>query len=183
MARKTKIVTIDAEGRDRGKSYLITEMPPRQSEKWATRALLAIGRGARAETSPDMRDELQRSGMAGIAALGIQALTSIAFDDAEPLMDEMLECVTFVPDKTKIDQMSAATPPLPITRALIEEDIEEVSTLSLLRSEVLEVHLGFSIAGLLSKYGAMAKQKITSSLSTPTSPSQSVPSSEEASQP
>lgn len=175
MARKTKIVTIEREGRDRGKSFLLTEMPPRQAEKWATRALLAIGRGARSEASADMKEELQGAGMAGIAALGVQALTSIAFDDAEPLMDEMLECVTFVPDPSKLDQMTRA----PITRGLIEEDIEEVGTLALLRSEVLEVHLGFSIAGLLSTYGAKAKQKLTTSLDTLTSRNQSEPSSEE----
>lgn len=175
MARKTKIVAIEADGRDRGKTFLVTEMPPRQAEKWAARALFAIGRGARAEASPDMKDELQRSGMAGIAALGVQALTSIAFDEAEPLMDEMLECVTFIPDPSKLDQMTRQ----PIVRALIDDDIEEVGTLALLRSEVLEVHVGFSIAALLSTYGATAKEKLKASLVTSTSPNQSEPSSDE----
>ena len=42
MARKTKIVTIAAEGRDYGKSYLLTEMPALKAEKWATRAMMAL---------------------------------------------------------------------------------------------------------------------------------------------
>lgn len=44
MARKTKLVTIAAEGRDKGKCFLIREMPAMQSEKWAIRAILALGR-------------------------------------------------------------------------------------------------------------------------------------------
>ena len=42
MARKTKRVTITAEGRDKGKTFLITELPADQAERWAIRALLAL---------------------------------------------------------------------------------------------------------------------------------------------
>jgi len=104
MARASKLVTIDAANRDRGKVFLVTEMPPRQSEKWATRALLAVSRsnsslGAEA-------GELADSGMAGLAAIGFRALSSLEFEDAEPLLDEMLSCVSFVPDPAKIDQLT-----------------------------------------------------------------------------
>lgn len=176
MARKSKIVTIEAENRDRGKSFLLTEMPPRQSEKWATRALLAFAKTGGNEMPDDFRAELAHAGMAGIAAIGIRAITSINFDDAEPLLDEMLSCVTFVPDLTKLDQMTRQ----PIVRGLIDDDIEEVATLLTLRSEVMELHLGFSIAAFLSKMGAVARQKLQASLDTSMSPNPSEQSSVEA---
>jgi hypothetical protein len=165
MARAEKLVTIKVEGRDTGKTYLITEMPPRVGEKWAARALFALGKAGHGEMPEGYREELERAGMAGIAAIGVRALTSMDFADAEPLLDEMLTCVTFVPDPGKIDQTTMK----PIARTLIESDIEEISTILTLRSEVLEVHTGFSIAAFLSRIGAAAKAQ--SSFSTiPTSP-------------
>lgn len=165
MARAHKIVTISAEGRDKGKSFFILEMPPRKAEKWATRALLAIGRGGRVEMSADLNEALEHAGMAGFAALGIQALTGLDYKDAEPLLDEMFECVTFVPSLDMIDQVTR----LPVTRPLREDDIEEVTTVMKLRSEIMEVHLGFSIAAFLSRVGQAAKARFLSSI-TPTSP-------------
>ncbi len=177
MARKTKLVTIEADGRDKGRSYFLTEMAPRQAEKWATRALLAFAKTGHTEMPEDFRETLQHAGMAGLAAIGIRAITSVGFDDAEPLMDEMMGCVTFVPDPTKLDQATR----LPIIRGLIEDDIDEVSTLLLLRSEVMELHLGFSIAAFLSRLGAAARGRLSDSLNiTSTSPSPSGQSSEEA---
>lgn len=175
MARKTKMVTVTAEGRDHGRSYFLTEMPPRQSEKWATRALLAFAKTGHTDMPDDFRETLQHAGMAGLAAIGIRAITSVDFEAAEPLMDEMMTCVMFVPDPSKIDQMTKH----PIVRPLIEDDIDEVSTLLLLRSEVMELHLGFSIAGFLSRLGATARAKLASNSNiTSTSPNQSEQSSE-----
>jgi len=169
MARASKLVTIDAANRDRGKVFLVTEMPPRQSEKWATRALLAVSRsnsslGAEA-------GELADSGMAGLAAIGFRALSSLEFEDAEPLLDEMLSCVSFVPDPSKIDQLTQR----PLCFPVAPDDIEEVSTLLALRSEVIEIHTGFSPAAFLSTLGETARQKLNSS-DTPTSPTPSEPS-------
>lgn len=170
MARAHKIVTISAEGRDKGKSFFVLEMPPRKAEKWATRALLAIGKAGHVDVSPELNEALGHAGMAGFAALGVRALTALDFADAEPLLDEMMDCVTFVPNLGMMDQVTR----LPITRPLREEDIEEVGTILTLRSEIMEVHLGFSIAAFLSRVGSVAKARFLSSI-TPTSP----PSSEE----
>lgn len=166
MARRTKVVTIDAEGRDRGKSFLITEMAPRKAEKWAARVLFAIAKGGGDDREAE---EVAASGMAGLAAVGLRSLTRVDFPDAEPLLDEMLECVAFVPDKTRLDQTTGQ----PYFRAMIEDDVEEVSTLLALRSEVIEIHLGFSPAAFLSTLGAAAKAKLNS-FDTPTSPNPSV---------
>lgn len=131
MARKTKVSVVPLEGRDKGKHFLITEMPASQAEKWAARAIFALGR-AGVEMPPDMMG----AGMGLIAVFGIQAIAQLRFEDAEPLMDEMFGCVQAMPDPK--------TPA--IMRPLIEDDIEEVGTRAWLRSEVIELHTGFSIA-------------------------------------
>lgn len=127
--RKTATVTIDQDNRDKGKSFLITEMPAEQAEAWATRALLAI-------SNIDIPDDFKTMGMQGIAKLGLQALTTIDYDVAQPLLDEMMECVQII--------MPAAT------RPLMPGDIEEVGTRLKLRKVIFELHTGFSLADLKS---------------------------------
>ena len=45
MARKVSNYTVTKEGRDLGKTFVITEMPASRAEAWATRALLALMAG------------------------------------------------------------------------------------------------------------------------------------------
>lgn len=131
MARKTSVYTVETDGRDKGKSYVLTEMPAAQAEKWAMRALLAAARsGIDIGNAAGM-------GMQGVAILGIQALFNISWEEAEPLIDEMMTCV-------QIKEPSGARP-------LMGEDIEEVMTRFELRQAVLELHMGFSIADKKSK--------------------------------
>lgn len=138
--RRVKEVVIDALGRDQGKSFILTEMSAVRAERWGTRAmLLAVQAGV---------DVGSVRGMAGVALAGIQAITKIKFDEVQPLLDEMLECVTVRPAPKDPDPAKAS-----LTRALfIEQDIEEVTTLMRLREEVIDLHLGFSIAEALSKF-------------------------------
>lgn len=131
MARKTKIITIDADGRDAGKSFLITEMPASQGEKWAARAFLAL-----AKSGIEVPDNIQDMGLAGIATVGLQAFGGVPWDLAEPLMDEMFRCVARIPDMSKPD----------VARPLVEDDTEEIGTRVKLRAEVFELHTGFSQA-------------------------------------
>lgn len=132
--RKTQDVKIEeASSRDSGKTFRITEMPPRQAEKWAIRALLAA-----AKAGIELPDDIAAGGaMRAIGYVGLQAITGLDFADAEPLLDEMLACVQIV-EKA-------------IVRPLTEDDVEEVRTLILLRKAVLELHVGFSLAAALSK--------------------------------
>lgn len=136
MPRKTKIVTIDQQGRDKGKHYLITEMSASQAEKWATRAFLAL-----AHSGVEVPQNLVDAGFAGIAVLGLRSLIGLQFEEAEPLLDEMFSCVQFIPD---IRQQN-------VVRPIKEEadDLEEVATRVQLRTEVFELHVGFSIADAL----------------------------------
>lgn len=150
--RKVIDITINDEGRDFGRVYRITEMGARQAEKWATRALLAMGR-----SGAEIPDDLRGSGMAGIAAFGIKSLMTVDFADAEPLMDELLWCVTFRPDPKNPG----------FARELLEDDIEEVATLLKLRSEVLSLHVSFS--QLVTKLKAYLTAVVASCLTTSTS--------------
>jgi hypothetical protein len=128
MARKTLTVTIDADGRDQDKAFLIKEMPAAQAEKWAARAFLAL-----AKSGVQIPENLASAGLAGIAALGIKALGGMAFEDAEPLLDEMFQCISIIPDPSRPG----------VVRALIEDDIEEVATRLRLRKEVFSLHTSF----------------------------------------
>jgi hypothetical protein len=136
MARKTAIVVVDQDGRDKGKRYLLTEMPASRAEKWAARAFLAL-----AHSGVEVPQNLVDAGFAGIAILGLRSLMGLQYDEAEPLLDEMMTCVEFLPDPTS-DAVKR-----PINESA--EDIEEVTTRVQLRTEVFQLHVGFSLAGAL----------------------------------
>lgn len=136
MARREKRVTIPSDNpdnRDAGKTFLLREMPAVQAEDWATRALLAL-----ATAGTDIPGDIEGAGMAGIAVMGVQALSGLKYDDVKPLMDEMFTCVQICPDRQNPN----------VVRAIDGEDIEEVSTRLILRKAILELHMGFSLPGV-----------------------------------
>jgi hypothetical protein len=156
MARKVKMIRIPADppSRDAGKTFQLTEMSAAQSEKWALRAL-----GAIANSGMEIPEDVMRLGMGALVAVGFKGLLTMQFDEAEPLLDEMMDCIVIVPDPKNPG----------VVRPVDDEDIEDVTTRLTLRSEVFELHTGFSPAGFLSKLGTSAKQTpVTSDL--PTSP-------------
>ena len=99
-----------------------------------------------------MPEELRGAGVAAIFVVGIRALLSLSFADAEPLLDEMMTCVQI--------KMPAITRPLVID-GTENEDIEETETILLLRSEVLELHTGFSIIEMSKQWIELAREQIT----------------------
>lgn len=125
MARNSKIVTITAEGRDNGKQFKLTEMPVLKAEKWAARALLALGKAGLSSTDPT-------AGLAGFASVGLDAIARLDWADAEPLMDEMLSCVQFVSSGG-------------VERNILwdNDDVQEITTLVTLRKEILGLHFDF----------------------------------------
>lgn len=98
MARKEIEVVISGSGRDQGKTFRITEMTPVQFDKWALRCVTLAGLGT--------VDPWQ----------AFKKLLATNFALVEPLLDEMLSCIT----------------PL--------DDIEEISTLWALRMKVIALH-------------------------------------------
>ena len=126
--RHTKYITIDT-GRDAGKTFLLTEMPCDQGMKWGARAVLAlINAGV---TLPDGSGNLGFAGLIGMAFKELR--NGIKWDDLEPLVDDLMDCVKIVPN---IDNKS-------VTRSLISTDIEEISTMLKLQSEVFKLHVNF----------------------------------------
>jgi len=132
MARKELDITIDDDGRDRGKVFHLREMSAWQAERWAIRALLALSKAG-----ADIGGAEPGAGVAAFAATSFRALLSLDFADAEPLLIEMLECISIKPDPRNPN----------VVRALLPEDIEEVATLIKLRKEVFTLHVGFSQPG------------------------------------
>jgi hypothetical protein len=124
MARKESTFVAES-GRDKGKQFIITEMSASQAENWALRVILAVG-----NAGIEIPDGLASQGMAGLMAVGYMNLLKIPFDAAKPLLDEMMTCVQIMPS-------------LNIKRALIEDDIEEVSTRLQLRKAVWSLHMDF----------------------------------------
>jgi hypothetical protein len=130
MGRKEATFTA-TDGRDKGRRYHIVEMSSRQSEEWAGRAIFTL-----MNFGVDIPDDMLTKGLAGLAAIGIKALSKVPFEAARPLFEEMMGCVEFMPDPK-----NAA-----VLRPLIDDDIEEVATRLKLRKAVLDLHLDFFIA-------------------------------------
>ena len=128
MARNVANYTVTDEGRDQGKVFVLTELPASRAESWAMRALLALMAGG-----VELPEGFDRMGMAGMAEVGIKALSGLKWDVAEPLLAEMWQCVQIMPDPSKPH----------VIRNLIEEDIEEIATRVKLRAEVWKLHTGF----------------------------------------
>lgn len=129
MARKKVTITIDADGRDKGKSFVLTEMSAWDAEEWAGEALFAM-----MNAGVDIPPGIESAGLAGVAALGITALTKMSYEKARPLLARMMQCVEIQPSRD-------------IVRPLINDDIEEVSTLLRIRKEVFALHFDFFIDG------------------------------------
>lgn len=143
MRRTVTVAATYGRDKEANKKFLLTEMSATRGEKWAARVLIAL-----LNSGLSMTDEEASAGMAGLASLaGRGALKftggGLSFGEMEPLLDEMLGCV----------QIAEAS----ITRSLTEDDVEEVPTLLMLRSEVLKLHTGFSVAERLSAFMARPK--------------------------
>jgi hypothetical protein len=140
--RKVELVTVPKSwgGRDAGRTYRVTEMSCRDSERWAIRALLILtGSGER------IPEHLVDRGMEAMAMFVVNgALLSdrrVTIEEISPLLDEMMTCVEVVRDPARPD----------VAQPLVtDDDVREVRTRLWLRSEVLRVHTGFSAADGLS---------------------------------
>lgn len=121
--RKEKEIKIE-EGRDAGKVFKITEMPAFQMEKWATRALSAIGKS-------------KNGGVIAIASMEvtdlINAFMTADYEITSGLLEEMLECCSFIKDGTSIK----------LTSDVVDSIIEDWATITKLRWEAIQLNLGF----------------------------------------
>lgn len=146
MPRKIIPVTITADGRDRGKVFILHEMDADQAERWFVRLVLAL-----ANAGGKLPEEILFGGAAGFAemmptlqnslVLAMRAMQGLDYHDVRALMDEMTPFIKFQPTPS-------AQPKPPEQEIFVgaASQIEEVSTWLRLRFELLQLHVGFSLA-------------------------------------
>lgn len=132
MSRKTLTVVVSDDNRDKGKTFILTEMPADQAERWAIRAFLAMS-----QNGAQIPDGAFEAGVAALATVGLRLLASLPEHAALPLLDEMFECVRYQPAHAKVE-------PLAILPGASSQ-IEEVKTRLMLRMKLMELHTGFSM--------------------------------------
>lgn len=128
--RKEVEITIE-EGRDKGKTFKITEMSAVQMDRWATKALCLFGKGG---------VTLEELGKLDMSAL-LKVLGELGYDLSEPLLNELLECASFKKDGVFV----------PMKGAMVDSVVEDFKTLFRLRMEALSLNLGFLDGGDESK--------------------------------
>jgi hypothetical protein len=164
MARKTLTYVVGSDGRDKGKTFLLTEMPATKAEDWAIRAMMALG-----AANVEVPDGALHLGMAALMEIGLKKLFAIDAPTLKPLLAELMECVEYVPNPQK--------PQVKLPYPTFEGQVEEVATLLTLKWEVLKLHVDFSRAAGLS--GSLAKFRAAAvSQNMPMSPESSESSSD-----
>lgn len=143
MARTVETFT-QASGRDKGKTFVITEMSARAGHKWACRALFAMG-----ASGASIPDGIAQAGMSGLAVMGLNAfMQGIPFEMAEPLLDELLSCVTInhEPSNPGLER-----------KLMIDTDVEEITTLFSLQKAAFLLHTRPFTSGVQSISESAAK--------------------------
>ncbi|HCM64684.1 MAG: hypothetical protein RR510_15315 [Morganella sp. (in: enterobacteria)] len=129
MALNNKVITIE-KGRDAGKMFVVTEMPVTKADNWAMRAMFAL-----ANAGIDIGEVSPAMGMMGIGQVAIKALANIRADVGIPLLNELLDCAQIIPSGGNARQIE------------MDSDIQDITTLLLLRKEALVIHIGFLMQG------------------------------------
>lgn len=134
MSRRVERLTIadkDPDYRDNGKVFVLHEMDAYTGQKWATRALFAVGRGGF-----DLGLEALSGGWAVLAGYGLRALLSSDYSLVEPLLDEML---------TYAKYEHAPGHALQEIKAGKNCCVEEIKTFLTLQAAMFKLHTGFSL--------------------------------------
>jgi hypothetical protein len=130
MRRTTTLKLDESCGRDKGKSFVITEMDAYSAQDWATRLLFALARNG-----VQLPEGGLESGMAGLAGIGITALLKSSYAEVRPLAQELLTCVKYKHGPTIPEQAIEPGPNCVI---------EEIWTFYKLYAKAFELHVGFS---------------------------------------
>lgn len=130
--RKEKIVRVDGgpDNRDRGKHFKIIEMSAWDLEEWGRDAMILL-----AKAGVDIGTVSPEEGFVGILRAGVQNLFKLDGSMLAPLMDRMMLCVRYISDPKNPD----------FVQPLKREDVEELSTILFLRTEVMKLHQNFSM--------------------------------------
>lgn len=135
-------VVISEDGADKGKTFVVRQMPLIQGDRWANRVALALMKSG-VDISPltkkgsDGKAEfVGLLDMANVINVALRALGGVDDDVAQGLLDELMRHVSVkLPNGT--------------TRTLIvDTDISSIGTLWKLRIEAIKVNLDFLKAGV-----------------------------------
>lgn len=144
MARRSTTVTIEGirseqpGTRDNGKTFIVSEMSALEGEHWSSRLLKLV-----IESGVDLPEGVdENSGSAGVAQLTAQQILKIA-----PLMvllqDPEIDAATW----KCIKYLHAPGHPPQVIAQGEQCQIEEITTITRLRIEVLKLHTAFFSAG------------------------------------
>lgn len=146
MPRKTTQVTITADGRDKGKMFVLREMSSDQAERWFIRLVLAL-----ANAGAKVPEGVLFGGAAGFAdmlptlknslVVAIRAIQGLDYSEVQPLMDELTQFIKWQPTPYAVPR-----PPEQEIFPGEHSQIDEVSTWLKLRFELIQLHVGFSLA-------------------------------------
>jgi hypothetical protein len=130
MPRRTQTITIEEEGRDKGKVFILTEMPATQGEKWAMQLMYLL-----TQTGVPLDAGLLSSGMSGLATAVSTAGVALLRALQDSSLDAWRDCVRY--------QHEPNHPLQPINWDSAACQIEEIKTIGQLRMAVIELHTAF----------------------------------------
>ncbi|HDL8245518.1 TPA: hypothetical protein PXR41_004568 [Yersinia enterocolitica] len=129
MSRKQITYTVEDEGRDKGKEFIITEMSAWDAEELSEEIYRAMGHGEFNSLPADVVS----MGVAGLATVGVSVLAAAPASVSRPISDRILSTVEIVITNEGKD----------INRAIKPLDFEEISTIRTLKDKVFELNFGF----------------------------------------
>ncbi|HDL6888381.1 TPA: hypothetical protein PXL93_004390 [Yersinia enterocolitica] len=129
MSRKQITYTVEDEGRDKGKEFIITEMSAWDAEELSEEIYRAMGHGEFNSLPADVVS----MGVAGLATVGVSVLAAAPASVSRPISDRVLSTVEIVITNEGKD----------ITRSIKPIDFEEISTIRTLKDKVFELNFGF----------------------------------------
>ncbi|MGH1605738.1 hypothetical protein [Yersinia proxima] len=129
MSRKQITYTVEDEGRDKGKEFIITEMSAWDAEELSEEIYRAMGHGEFNSLPADV----VAMGVAGLATVGVSVLAAAPASVSRPISDRILSTVEIVITNEGKD----------IARAIKPIDFEEISTIRTLKDKVFELNFGF----------------------------------------
>lgn len=122
MARLRKEFTIESANRDKGKTFVVTEMDSFAGFDWATRALFGM-----LNAGMEVSEELIQMGLGGVAMMGLDGIKKLPPSIVKPLMEELQGCV-------QIKEPGGL-------RAVLRSDIEEISTWFEMQKRAFTLHI------------------------------------------
>ncbi len=134
MARREVDYTVTDEGRDKGKTYHLTEMSCVQAEKWAIRTMRAM-----LLAGIPVSAEMIAGGIGSLANVNPALILNIDLDEVFALGEELMQCVSIKPDPMHPGLIRK-------NAQMVESDIEEIRTRLNLKLAVYRLIVGFSPA-------------------------------------